>query len=110
MDKELKDKLKNLKGNVDKSKSKGPCKSCKEKKPVTELPPLLDEFEVIYVPTPEEIKIAYVELGNKDINKVRPMINKVFNALFGEEFNFNCSSCFNAQAHKLKIYIAENNI
>jgi hypothetical protein len=87
---------------------KAGCTSCKKKKPITELPPVMDEMEVVYVPTPEEIRLAYIELGNKDIQKVQPLINKVYNALFGEDFNFNCAGCFNSQAHKLKIYIAEN--
>ena len=107
MNKELKELLENKKSN---GKTKKGCTSCKKKKPMTELPPLMDDFEVIYVPTPEEIRLAYLELGNKDINKVRPLVNKVFNALFGEDFNFGCQSCVNQQVNKLKIYITEHNL
>jgi len=106
MEKELKEKLEKLKSPEPVKKKR--CSECKKKKTITELPPLLDEMEVIYVPTPEEIKLAYVELNNKDIEKVRPLVNKVYNALFGEDFKFNCPGCFNQQAHRLKLYIAEN--
>jgi hypothetical protein len=105
MNKELKELLENKKSN---GKTKKGCTSCKKKKPMTELPPLMDDFAVIDMPTPEEIRLAYLELGNKDINKVRPLINKVYNALFNEDFNFGCTSCVNQQANNLKIYISEN--
>lgn len=101
MDNELKDKLQSLKS--DGKKTKG-CKSCKKKAPVTELP---DPIEIdLYIPTPDEIRLAYIELGNKDQNK-KEFINKVFQFLFDEDFNFGCTSCMNVQVRKLKNYITE---
>jgi hypothetical protein len=102
MDSELKDKLQSLKS--DGKKSKG-CTACKKKKePVTELP---DPIEIdVYIPSPEEIRLAYIELGNKDQNK-KELINKVFQFLYDEDFNFGCTSCMNVQVRKLKNYINE---
>lgn len=85
------------------AKKKG-CTSCKKKALMTELPPVT-EIEEIYVPTVEEIKLAYVELGNKNIEPHKEQINKVYSFLFNEEFNFECRSCINAQARKLREYI-----
>ena len=46
---------------VSKKKPRG-CSSCKKKKnEITELPPV-DEMEDIYVPSPEDVKLAYEEL------------------------------------------------
>ena len=85
------------------AKTKG-CASCKKKPPITELPPVI-EIEPIYQPTPEEIKLAYVELGNKNIELHKEQINKVYKALFNEDFDFGCKTCVNAQARKLREYI-----
>ena len=102
MDKELKEKLEGLKSN---GKKKGGCSSCKKKKEVvTELPPVLEE-EKIYVPTTEEIVTAYVELGNRNIEPLKPFINKVYSSIFGESFDFGCSTCVNTQTRKFKNYI-----
>jgi hypothetical protein len=101
MDKELKDKLESKKSN---GKTKKGCKSCKEKKPLTFLPELVDED--MFIPSPNDVVTAYVELGRKD-NTKREFINKVYSFLFNEEFNFNCPSCVNVQARKLKNYINE---
>ena len=99
MDNELKDKLQSLKS--DGKKTKG-CKSCKKKAPVTELP---DPIEIdVFIPSPEDIRLAYIELGNRNQDK-KEFINKVYNFLFDEDFNFGCTSCMNVQVRKLKNYI-----
>jgi ADP-dependent phosphofructokinase/glucokinase len=87
-----------------KKKTTGECKSCKKKALITELPSVI-EIEEIYVPTVEEIKLAYVELGNKNIEPHKEQINKVYSFLFNEEFDFGCRSCVNTQARKLREYI-----
>ena len=104
MEKELKEKLESLK--ADGKKKKG-CTSCKKKKEVLTTLPEIEEIEPFYIPTREEIQLAYVELGNRDRNKVKPLISKVYKALFDEEFNFGCASCVNGQARRLKNYIIE---
>ena len=65
MDKELKDKLQSLKSD---GKRKKGCTSCKKKKEPIVLPELIEE-ENIYIPTPDEIRLAYIELGNRVLNK-----------------------------------------
>ena len=102
MDKELEDKIKSLKS--DGKKIKGPCKSCKKKKPITELPQIIEDE--VFIPTPEDIKLAYIELGNRDQNK-KEFINKVYQYVFDEPFDFGCTSCINRQVRKLKNYITE---
>lgn len=91
------------------------CKSCKKKKEVevqanTELPVTITE----YIPTLDEIKQAYVELGNPRLTEEqRIFINKVYKAIFNEEFDFHCPSCKHKQGtifgnylrHTLKIRI-----
>lgn len=102
MDKELKEKIESLKS--DGKKKKG-CTSCKKKKEVLSILPEPVDME-IYIPTKEEIELAYLELGNRVQDK-REFINKVYSALFGEEFNFGCTSCVNGQARRLRNYIIE---
>lgn len=85
------------------AKRKG-CTSCKKKALITELPPVI-EIEPIYQPTVEEIKLAYIELGNKNIEPHKEQINKVYQSLFNEDFDFGCKTCVNAQARKLREYI-----
>jgi hypothetical protein len=103
MENDLKEKLQSLKAN---GKKKGGCSSCKKKKEVlTTLPDIIEE-ENIYVPTKDEIRLAYIELGNRIDNK-QEFIGKVYRTLFDEEFNFGCSSCVNAQSRRLKNYIIE---
>ena len=105
MDKELKDKLESLKSD---GKKKAGCKSCKKKKTITELEPIIEDDDYIpFIPTMEDIKLAYVELGRKD-NSKRHFINKVYQFLFNEDFDWGCRSCVNIQARKLDIYIKEN--
>jgi hypothetical protein len=102
MDKELEEKIKSLKS--DGKKKKG-CTSCKKKKTITELSPVIqDEDYIPYIPTVEDIKLAYIELGNKDQNK-HEFINKVYKFIFDEDFNFGCTSCTNVQVRKFKNYI-----
>jgi hypothetical protein len=100
MNKELKDKIDSLKS--DGKKKKG-CTSCKKKKePLTFLPDLVDEE--MFIPSPNDILLAYVELGNRVEDK-KEFINKVYSFLFNEEFDFNCPSCVSIQSRKLKNYI-----
>jgi len=90
-------------------KVKGPCKACKKKKPITELAPV---EEAPYYPTTSEIKLAYIELINmKGVNeKAKPLISKVFKALFDNEFDFNCRSCVSKQSMVFYNYCKENKI
>jgi hypothetical protein len=105
MDKELLEKIQSLKADIPVKKKK--CTECKKKKqPVTKLPDLI-EIEEIYIPTREDIMLAYVELGSKGVDK-HPFINKVYKSLFNEDFNFFCASCVNVQVRKLKTYIETN--
>jgi hypothetical protein len=103
MDKELKDKLKSLMVDIPVKKKR--CTSCKKKKEPVKLPELVDED--IYIPSPEDIRLAYIELGNRVLDK-KEFINKVYNFLFNEDFNFGCRSCVNGQARRLKNYIETN--
>lgn len=105
MDKELKKKIETSKASVSSKKPKG-CTSCKKKKEVIEKLPEVEDIEVFYIPTPDEIRLAYVELGNR-VDDKRAFINKVYKSLFDEDFNFGCSSCVNAQARRLRNYIIE---
>jgi len=102
MDIELKEKLESLKS--DGKKKKG-CSSCKKKKEPIVLSDVIEE-DNMYIPTPDEIRLAYIELGNRVLDK-KEFINKVYNFLFNEDFNFNCPSCVNGQARRLKNYIIE---
>ena len=87
-------------------KQKRGCKSCKKpKEVVVEKVPLPFELEPqIFIPTIEDIKKVYIMLGNpKDEEK--PYIKQVYEALFNEEFDFNCRSCVHTQTRILKNYI-----
>lgn len=86
-------------------KPKG-CASCKKKKPITELPPVVEDY-VPYIPTVEDMKLAYVELGNQTKDK-REFVNKVYKFIFDEDFNFDCQGCVNVQARKFKNYLNDN--
>jgi len=81
------------------------CTSCKKKKPVTELPPVVEE--VMYIPTKDEIKLAYAEfssiLGVKEDK--RELVNKVYKFLFNEDLNYNCKGCGNSQARRFHNYM-----
>jgi len=102
MNKELKELLESKKSD---GKTKKGCKSCKKKQPIKELPQVIEDEDYIpFIPSKEDIKLAYIELGNRDKNK-QEFINKVYQFLFNEDFNFGCTSCMNVQVRKLKNYI-----
>jgi hypothetical protein len=103
MNKELEEKIKSSKATGKKKKG---CTSCKKKAATPIVLPELVEEE-LYIPTPEDIRLAYLELGNRVENK-REFINKIYNFLFNEDFNFDCRSCVNGQARRLKNYIETN--
>jgi len=107
MDKEL-NRLEKLKQNSieNPGKKKRGCSSCKKKKEeVTKLEPLIEED--MFIPTQEDIKVAYAELtsilGVKDDKK--EFIQKVYTFLFNEPFDWNCRSCVNNQARRFRIYL-----
>ena len=81
------------------------CTSCKKKKPVTELPPVVED--VLYIPTKDEIKLAYAEfssiLGVKEDKK--ELVSKVYKFLFNEDLNYNCKGCGNSQARRFHNYM-----
>ena len=107
MDKELKDKIQSLK--VDAPVKKKKCTECKKKKqPITQLPEVVEvNWNDMYIPSEEDIRLSYIELGNKGKDK-REFINKVYQYLFDEPYNFDCQSCVNVQSRKLKNYINNN--
>ena len=82
-------------------KVKGGCKSCKKKKEITEK---LPQLEQIFIPTIEDIKKAYIMLGNPK-KEEKKFIMDVYQALFNEEFDFECRSCVHTQTTILKNYI-----
>lgn len=82
------------------TEKKAGCKSCKKKKEITKLDPIIQEE--VWVPSREDIKVAYAEfnsiLGVKESKK--EFVGKVFQYLFGEELKFDCRSCKSSQAYK----------
>ena len=108
MEKELQEKIDKAKQEYidNPPKKKRGCTSCKKKKEeVTKLEPLIEED--MFIPTQEDIKVAYAELtsilGVKDDKK--DFIGKVFKFLFDEEFDWNCRSCTNKQARRFRIHL-----
>lgn len=106
---ELTEKLNKLKEEAiaNPGKKKKGCTSCKKKKvEVTKLEPIVEDVDM-FIPTPEDIKVAYAELtsilGVKDDKK--EFINKVYQFLFNEEFDWNCTSCVNKQARRFRIHL-----
>jgi hypothetical protein len=81
------------------------CKNCKKKPPVTELPPVVEEQ--VWVPTKDEIVLAYAELSNmKGVSHdKRAMINKVFNYLFDDTIDFDCGGCITNQGMRFHNYM-----
>jgi hypothetical protein len=77
------------------------CNTCKKKKVVKLDSPVTEE---LFVPTPEEIKLAYAELtsaaGVKEDKK--EFINKVYYYLFNAEFIWNCGGCASSQVIRFK--------
>ena len=107
MEKEL-SRLEKLKLNSieNPGKKKKGCSDCKKKKvEVTKLELVVEED--IFIPTQEDIKVAYAELtsilGVKEDKK--EFINKVYQFLFNEPFDWNCRSCVNNQARRFRIYL-----
>lgn len=89
-----------------KKKKDGPCHECKKKELMTELPEVI-EVDPFYIPTYDDIKLAYIELGSKNIEPKKEFINKVYSSLFNENFDFGCKTCVNIQSRKLKSFIEE---
>lgn len=89
------------------------CTSCKKKK-VAETPEELHSQDMTNwnggQPSWEEIKQAYDDLTS--YAGVKPekhqSINKVYQALFGEQFNFKCGGCASYQANRFHNYITRN--
>jgi hypothetical protein len=103
MESELKKKLESKKSD---GKTKRGCTSCKKKAATPIALPEIIEEEEIYMPSVQDIQLAYLELGNRVANK-QEFINKVYRALFDEDFNFGCRTCVNGQARRLKNYIKD---
>ena len=105
------DRLEKLKQNSieNPSKKKRGCTSCKKKKDVVveKLPLPFEIEEELFIPTQEDIKVAYSELtsilGVKDDKK--EFIQKVYTFLFNEPFDWGCRSCVNNQARRFRIHL-----
>lgn len=104
------DRLEKLKQNSieNPGKKKRGCSSCKKKKEVVEKLPLPFEIEEeLFIPTQEDIKVAYAELtsiiGVKEDKK--EFIQKVYTFLFNEPFDWGCRSCVNNQARRFRIHL-----
>lgn len=104
------DRLEKLKQNSieNPGKKKRGCSSCKKKKEVVEKLPLPFEIEEeLFIPTQEDIKVAYAELtsilGVKEDKK--EFIQKVYQFLFNEPFDWACSSCVNKQSRRFRIHL-----
>jgi hypothetical protein len=94
-------------------KKKKGCSDCKKKAKEVKQVVLPDPFEgVIYVPSVSDIRKAYLLLNNtRGINPMdKPFINKVYVALFNEEFDFNCSTCVSRQSMKYYNYCKDKKI
>ena len=77
------------------------CTTCKKKKTVTKLEPVIEETITF---TSEQIKVAYDLLGGIK-EEERPFVNEVYKSIFNEDFDWGCKVCVNTQARKLKSYI-----
>jgi hypothetical protein len=102
MEKELQDRIESSKSD---GKRKKGCTSCKQKKHEVILEPVKEEE--VWIPTQEEIKLAYAELtsygGVKQDKK--EFINKIYKYIFNEGFDWNCRDCVNNQARRFRIYM-----
>lgn len=102
------DRLEKLKQNSieNPGKKKRGCGDCKKKKEINEPLPVVD-YEAVWIPTKDDIKLAYAELtsfgGVKEDKK--DFINKVHNFLFGEDFDFGCKGCGKNRVRKFTNYI-----
>jgi hypothetical protein len=105
------DRLEKLKLNSieNPGKKKRGCTSCKKaKEVVVEKAPLPFELEEeIYIPTKDDIILAYAELtshgGVREDKK--DFIQKVYQALFNEEFIFQCTGCSKTQARRFTFHL-----
>lgn len=77
------------------------CTSCKKKKVVTKLEPIVEETITF---SPEQVKLAY-ELLSGIKQEEKPFVNDVYKSIFNEDFDWGCKVCVNTQARKLKTYI-----
>lgn len=107
MDKELErlEELKKISIQNPGKKKKG-CTSCKKKKhEITKLEPVIEED--MFIPTQEDIKVAYAELTSiLGVNEdKKDFIQKVYTFLFNEPFDWNCKTCVNNQARRFRIYL-----
>lgn len=105
---DIKEKIEELtkKNEIDPPKRKKGCSECKKKKKeITKLEPPVEED--MWIPTEQEIKLAYAELtsllGVKEDKK--EFIQKVYQFLFNESFDWNCRDCVNRQARRFKIHL-----
>lgn len=83
---------------------KQPCQTCKKKKVVTKLEPIIEESITF---TDEQVKQAYELLGGIKPEE-KPFVNEVYKSIFNEEFDWNCKVCVNTQARKLRAHIEDN--
>lgn len=105
------DRLEKLKLNSieNPSKKKKGCTSCKKKKEVVveKLPLPFEIEEELFIPTQEDVKVAYAELtsllGVKEDKK--DFITKVYQFLFNEDFDWGCNSCVNKQSRRFRIHL-----
>lgn len=77
------------------------CSTCKKKKVVTKLEPVVEETILF---SPEQVKLAY-ELLSGIKQEEKPFVNDVYKSIFNEDFDWGCKVCVNTQARKLKAYI-----
>lgn len=77
------------------------CTTCKKKKPITKLEPVVEESITF---TDVQVKQAYDLLGGIKIEE-KPFVNEVYKSIFNEDFDWGCNHCVNTQARKLKHYI-----
>lgn len=93
-------------------KAKG-CKSCKKKKDqITEVK-LPDPFEVEeYIPSKVELQTAFVAVSNpRGINdQDKPLVTRVYKAIFKEDFDYYCASCMSKSVTRLLNYLKTNKI
>jgi hypothetical protein len=112
MEQELKERLEKAhKESLDNpGKKKRGCSDCKKKPKEVKLEPVIEQEPIeIPVPTAEEINLAYAELtsfgGVKE--SAKPLIKRVYEYIFKEDFNFKCRSCVSNQARKFKFYLGK---
>lgn len=104
MDQELQDKIMSLKADTPVKKKK--CVECKKKKEVTKLPPIIEDEDYIpYIPSQADMLLAFSEINNRQDKSKREFVNKVYNFLFNEDFDFHCESCVNVQTRKFRNYL-----